>query len=121
MPRKKPSPLSFAFGAARLGADSATTIAARTAMMADPVLQGTSKLNAEMRRMGSEKVEAAWFGMIAAQQAWGRMMFDAALGRVRSAADVAAGFGAITEAAIAPTRQRARANALRFGVAKKRR
>ncbi len=119
MPRKNPTPLSFAFGAARLGADSATTIAARSAMMASPAMQGTAKLNAEMRRMGSEKAEAAWFGMLGAQQAWGRMMLDAAFGRVRNAADVAAGLSAVAEAAIAPTRQRARANAARFSVAKK--
>ena len=122
MRKSSTAPWGWAWNSALLGLDSAKTIAVRSHMMASPSLQGTPELGAEMERMSSEKVDAAWHGMLAAQRAWGHFAMQSMLGHVRTPADVAYGMGAIADAAMAPSRKKAKANAARLtGGALKRR
>lgn len=114
MRKSSKAPWGWAWNSALLGLDSAKTIAARSQMMASPSMQGTPELGAEMERMGAEKVEAAWLGLIEAQKAWGRFALKSAFGHVRTPADVAYGMGAIADAALAPSRKKAKANAARL-------
>ena len=114
MRKRSSSAWGWAWNSALLGLDSAKTIAARSHMMASPSLHGTQELNAEMRRMSQEKVEATWLGMVEAQKAWGHFAFQSALGQVRTPADFAYGMGAIADAAMRPVRKKAKANATRL-------
>jgi hypothetical protein len=68
--------------------------------------------------MVQEKVEAAIEGAWAAQAAWGAFFIKAALGGVRTTNDVSAGLTSIADAAAAPARRKARANARRLTGAK---
>lgn len=122
MRKRSSAPWGWAWNSALLGLDSAKTIAARSHMMASPALHGTQELNAEMHRMSSEKVEAAWLGVVEAQKAWTHFAFQSAMGHVRTPADVAYGLGAIADAAMRPVRKKAKSNATRLtGAAKTRR
>lgn len=109
MASKHRAPLSWAWDLALLGVNSAKTIAARSAMMASPHLHG-----AEMRLMGEEKVEAAWLGAMAAQQAFAALLLKGTFGELGTPAEVALGLGAVADAAMRPTRTKARANARRL-------
>jgi len=114
MAHRNVATLAWAWNSALLGVDSARTIAARAAMMASPELHGSEELGAEMRLMGHEKVEAAWSGLVAAQRAFGSLLLRAAFGDVGTPADLAFGLGAVADAAMRPTRSKARANARRL-------
>ena len=95
------------------GMDAALTIAARTQQLASP-LGGSAEQAREARLMVQEKVEAAFEGAFAAQVAWGAFMMKAAFGGVRTPNQLSLELGRIAEAAAAPARRKARANARRL-------
>lgn len=99
------------------GADAALTIAARTHNLLSPGGRRSDK-EREARLMVQEKVDAAVEGALAAQAAWGAFFIRAAFGGVRTPGDVSAGLATIAEAAMAPARRKARANARRLTGAK---
>jgi len=99
------------------GADAALTIAARTHNLLAPGGRRSDK-EREARLMVQEKVDAAIEGALAAQAAWGAFFIRAAFGGVRTPGDVSAGLVSIAEAAMAPARRKARANARRLTGAK---
>ncbi len=109
--------LAIARANAQAGADAALTIAARTQNMLAPGGRDSDKAR-EARLMVQEKVDAAMEGAFAAQAAWGAFFIKAAFGGVRTPGDVSAGLTTIAEAAMAPARRRARANARRLTGAK---
>jgi hypothetical protein len=96
----------------KTGADAALTIAARTQTLLSPGQPSEKAREAQL--MVQEKVDAAVEGAFAAQKAWSAFVIKAAFGRVRTANDLSAGLSAIAEAAAAPARRKARANARRL-------
>ena len=109
--------LTIAKANVETGADAALTIAARTRTLLAPGGKPSEKAR-EARLMVQEKVDAAVEGALAAQKAWGAFFIKAAFGGVRTPNDVSAGLAAIAEAAAAPARRKARANARRLTGAK---
>jgi len=109
--------LAIAKANAQAGIDAALTIAARTQGLLAPGGGGGAKTH-EAQLMVQEKVEAAIEGAWAAQAAWGAFFIKAALGGVRTPNDVSAGLTSIADAAAAPARRKARANARRLTGAK---
>ena len=111
--------LAAARANAQSGLDAALTIAARTSKLALPGAKPSDKAR-EARRMAQEKIDAAIAGALAAQAAWGALMWKAAFGGVRSALDVSLGVAGVLEAAAKPARRAVRANARRLTGAKAR-
>jgi hypothetical protein len=109
--------LAIARANAETGVDAAVTIAARTQRLTSPAGEAGAKAR-EARLMVREKLDAWTEGAIAAQAAWGAFLIKASLGGVRTPQDVAVGLARIAEAAAAPARRRARANARRLTGAK---
>ena len=105
--------LAIAKANAQAGADAALAIAARAHNLLAPGGRPSDKAR-EARLMVQEKVDAAVEGAFAAQKAWSAFVIKAAFGRVRTANDLSAGLSAIAEAAAAPARRKARANARRL-------
>jgi hypothetical protein len=95
------------------GADAAVTIAARAQTLLASDGQPSEKAR-EAQLMVQEKVDAAVEGVWAAQKAWSAFVIKAAFGRVRTPNDLSAGLTAIAQAAAAPARRKARANARRL-------
>ena len=99
----------------RTGFDAAAIIAARAQSLMS--LSGKpAEKGREARRM--EQIDAAVEGALAAQAAWSIFMLKAAFGGVRSPDDVSRGLSHVAEAAAAPARRKARANAKRLAGAK---
>ena len=109
--------LAIAKANAQTGADAALTIAARTQSLLAPGGRESEKAR-EARLMVQEKVDAAMEGALAAQAAWGAFFIKAAFGGVRTPADMSTGLATIAEAAMAPARRKAHANARRLTGAK---
>jgi hypothetical protein len=105
--------LAIAKANAQASADAALTIAARTQTLLAPGGRQSDKTR-EAQLMVQEKIDAAVEGALAAQRAWGAFFLRAAFGGVRTPNDVSAGLTAIAEAAAAPARRKARANARRL-------
>lgn len=108
--------IAIAKANAQTGVDAALTIAARSQNLLLP--GGSSEKAREARLMVQEKIEAAVEGAFAAQAAWGAFFIKAAFGGVRTPDDVSTGLSRIAEAAAAPARRKARANARRLTGAK---
>src|ERR1700678_1513425 len=98
---------------AQAGADAALTIAARPHILLTPGGRQSDKTR-EARLMVQEKIDATLEGAFAAQMAWGSFFIKAAFGGVRTRGDGSAGLTMIAEAAEAPARRTARANARRL-------
>jgi hypothetical protein len=105
--------LAIAKANVQTGADVALTIAARTESLLSPDGPPGEKAR-EAQLMVQEKVDAAVEGALAAQKAWGAFLIRAAFGRMRTPSDVSVGLTAIAEAAAAPARRKAHANARRL-------
>jgi hypothetical protein len=109
--------LAIAKANAQAGADAALAIAARAHNLLAPGGRPSDKAR-EARLMVQEKVDAAVEGAFAAHKAWAAFYLRAAFGGVRTPSDVSAGLATIAEAAAAPARRKARANARRLTGAK---
>jgi hypothetical protein len=106
--------IAMAKSALQAGADAAVTVAAR---MPGLLTQGFDPSGAKLReshRMLHEKVSAACEGAVAAQLAWGGLLFTAALGGVRTPDDLSFGLSRVAQAAVAPAHRTVRANAKRL-------
>ena len=105
---------SMAFEAAQAAQDAAVTIGARLPMIATASRSPASPPSAEMRRMVSEKTEAAMQGAVAAGVALGQLWTRAMFGGLRTPMDVAHGLAHVADMAMQPARKRVRANAKRL-------
>jgi acetamidase/formamidase len=94
------------------GVDAAQTVSARLPALMTPT--PTFGEMAERQRMVTEKVDAFSRGALEASFAWGEFWMKAAMGGVRSPADVMAGMIGIADAATKPASRRVRANARRL-------
>ena len=105
--------------AVQAGVDTAVTIAARMPLLLSQGVDPTAEKTRETMRMVSEKVEAGYEGMAAAQFAWASFLVKAAFGGVRTASDVSLGLVEVAEAAMRPARRKVHANAKRLSAAAK--
>jgi hypothetical protein len=110
---------SFAIAKAntQAGVDATLTIAARASSLLVPDC-GQSEKTREAKLMVQEKVDAVIEGAFAVQAAWSAFFIKAAFGGLRAPDDAVAGLTKIAEAAVAPVRRKARANARRLTGAK---
>jgi hypothetical protein len=105
--------LAIAKANVQMGADAALTIAARTQDMMS-FGGGPVEKSREAHLMVQEKFDAAIAGALAAQAAWGAFMLKVAFGGVTTPNDLSIGLTGIAQAAAAPARRAARANARRL-------
>jgi hypothetical protein len=113
MSKRKKSLARMSVDAMQAAQDAAVTINARMPHLAHAVRRPAAP-SAEVKRMVSEKAEAAVQGAIAASCAMGQLWTRAMFGGLRTPMDAMHGFAHVADAALHPARKRVRANAKRL-------
>ena len=107
--------ITMAKSAMQAAADAAVTVAARMPGLMTQGFDPTGAKTRESHRMVHEKMSAVCEGAVAAQLAWGGLLFKAVLGGLRTPEDFSFGLARVAQAALAPAHRTVRANARRLG------